>query len=233
MQSPISDYLMSLRPDAMPHHTFLFVGSERTEAYTLATAWLSHLGITEQITLSSLDDEGVRESISVKKVRECIDRLSRTSFAPGIRAVIINRGDDLSDGASNALLKILEEPPPQTLFLIHTTDIRVLLKTIVSRCFAVRFPVADHRALSERYATELDSIAYRASHSFADGCMNAPDLCDADWERLEAFLSVQLHAEAPIVQHARIADVYGALCAARAYAKANMPHARALESIFL
>jgi DNA polymerase-3 subunit delta' len=72
------------------------------------------------------------------------DRLHQTRGRAGYRVVIIDSIDDLTPSAANALLKILEEPPPETVFLLVSHRPGQLLPTIRSRCHSVALrPVSD------------------------------------------------------------------------------------------
>ncbi len=91
--------------------------------------------------LERLVKEGGTElarSISVDQVRG-LQRLfaTTTSMSPW-RAVVIDAVDDLERNAANALLKNLEEPPPDTLFLLVSHSPERLLATIRSRCRLLR-----------------------------------------------------------------------------------------------
>jgi len=78
-------------------------------------------------------------AISVDQVRS-LQRLFATAptFSP-LRVVVIDAADDLERPAANALLKMLEEPPPGTLFLLVCHAPGRLLPTIRSRCRLLRF----------------------------------------------------------------------------------------------
>lgn len=72
--------------------------------------------------------------ILVEGVRELRQRLSYKADGEGVRCVMIYPGEAMNDNAANALLKILEEPPERTLFLLLVESPRGLLPTILSRC---------------------------------------------------------------------------------------------------
>jgi DNA polymerase-3 subunit delta' len=59
----------------------------------------------------------------------------------GYRVIIISPADMLNSASANALLKMLEEPPAKTLFLLVTSQPQRLLATITSRCQAVDMPL--------------------------------------------------------------------------------------------
>lgn len=73
------------------------------------------------------------KSISVKTVTTVIERMQLSAMSGGWRVIIIDTVDELSVSASNALLKMLEEPPAQTLFLLVVHKLANVLPTIRSR----------------------------------------------------------------------------------------------------
>ena len=83
-----------------------------------------------------------KRQISVAQIRQLIDYLSLSSHQVNARRVILISPAEVLNGASaNALLKMLEEPPANTLFLLVTSLPQRLLATIVSRCQAVDMPL--------------------------------------------------------------------------------------------
>lgn len=229
----IADYLHSLRTDALPHHAFLFVDSCESRAERHVQEWLSHLGITDRMTLGGVDEDGKRERIKVEHVRSCLRMLAQTSFSEGYRAVVINRGDELSEGGSHALLKSIEEPPEKTIFIILASDARAVLSTIASRCWIFRFPLLSLDGMGGLSGGELDAIRFRATHSFADGALSGEELNENDCARIEAFFSGQLHSPSPDIAPLRVATLYDSFVRARALVRAHIPAGRALEATFL
>jgi DNA polymerase III subunit delta' len=83
----------------------------------------------------TLNDKGVMRSvITVDETRETISFFGSTAAVEGWRVCIVDTVDELNPNASNALLKILEEPPRQSLFLLVTHAPARVLPTIQSRC---------------------------------------------------------------------------------------------------
>ena len=76
--------------------------------------------------------------IPVDEIRYIISRVGQHTFVGGRRVVIIERADKMNPAAQNALLKTLEEPLPDTVFLLLTDAPELLLPTIVSRCRALK-----------------------------------------------------------------------------------------------
>ncbi len=83
----------------------------------------------------SLNDKGVmRTVITVDETRETISFFGSTAAVEGWRVCIVDTVDELNPNAANALLKILEEPPRQSLFLLVSHAPARVLPTIQSRC---------------------------------------------------------------------------------------------------
>jgi DNA polymerase III gamma/tau subunit len=76
--------------------------------------------------------------IKIEKTREIIDWLSLRTLGQA-RVVLIEDAHLMNPTAANALLKILEDPPERSYFILTTTSLRQVLSTIRSRCQAVRF----------------------------------------------------------------------------------------------
>lgn len=72
--------------------------------------------------------------ISVKMVRDLIDRLTEKPYEGGWRTVIIHDAEKMNEAAQNALLKTLEEPDGRTCLFLLTAHPEGLLATIRSRC---------------------------------------------------------------------------------------------------
>ena len=74
------------------------------------------------------------KEISVDEIRKINHFFSLTSTTSNYRIVIIDNINELSISASNALLKILEEPPSNGIFILISENKRSVLPTIISRC---------------------------------------------------------------------------------------------------
>jgi DNA polymerase-3 subunit delta' len=80
----------------------------------------------------------MRTVITVDETRETISFFGSTAAAEGWRVCIVDTVDELNPNAANALLKILEEPPQQSLFLLVSHAPARVLATIQSRCRKLR-----------------------------------------------------------------------------------------------
>ena len=84
--------------------------------------------------LHLVEAEEVDGTLKVEQVRELQRQIALTPYEGGRRVVIIRRAHEMSSGAANALLKTLEEPPPQVVLALAARSPESLLPTIVSRC---------------------------------------------------------------------------------------------------
>ena len=78
-------------------------------------------------------------TIPVENVRKMIGFFESTAGQDGWRVAVIDSMDELGGSAANALLKLIEEPPPRSLFLMTTSMPGRLLPTIRSRCRVLSF----------------------------------------------------------------------------------------------
>lgn len=100
---------------------------------------------TDTIVLKS--DEG--ESIKIEQVREIIARLQMTKQA-NYKLLLIKGAERLTPEAANCLLKTLEEPPPNTMIIMTTSNIREILPTIISRVRLIKFTAYSNKFIEEK-----------------------------------------------------------------------------------
>ena len=103
---------------------------ERTGGYFSAQQWFDALNLGKTL-------KGV---ISTKEAEEIIRRLSFKSFESAYKTMIIWLPETMNDEAANRILKILEEPWQNTVFILVTERADLLLKTIISRTQEVSVP---------------------------------------------------------------------------------------------
>ena len=72
-------------------------------------------------------------------MRQIIDAASFVPVLGTKKIYLIDEAHMLSKAAFNALLKMLEEPPPSVVFMLATTDPHKILETVTSRCFHLFF----------------------------------------------------------------------------------------------
>ncbi len=81
--------------------------------------------------------------ISISQIRELDDFVYLSGHQPGHKIVLIYPAETMNSAASNALLKKLEEPPEQVLFILVAHRPQRLLPTVRSRCQHIAMPVPD------------------------------------------------------------------------------------------
>jgi DNA polymerase-3 subunit delta' len=100
-------------------------------------------------------DKDVARNVTIEQVRQLLSRMRTRPVQSRWRAVIVDSIDDLERGAANALLKTLEEPPANTIFLLVSHNPGRLLPTIRSRCRVLRFNALDDDVM----ASALSDVA--------------------------------------------------------------------------
>jgi len=101
--------------------------------------------IIRQIHPDCLCLEPGEGSIKIDQIRDLQSRLIYRPFEGKWKVVMLDGAEKMTVQAANCLLKSLEEPLPDTTFILITQDLRVLLPTIVSRCQILRFqPLSSH-----------------------------------------------------------------------------------------
>jgi len=131
----------------------------------------------KSISLSSFTDVIEMDAASNRGIDEIKDLIRETSFLPmsgNYRVFIIDEAHMITNEGFNALLKTLEEPPKSAIFILATTNLEKVPKTIVSRCLKINFGKANSadifsmlKRISENEKLELkdDVLKLVATHS--------------------------------------------------------------------
>jgi DNA polymerase-3 subunit delta' len=107
-----------------------------------------------------LNEKGVlNRSIKVDQIRELGEFMSLTPALSPWRVVVIDAADELENSGANALLKILEEPPSNSLFLLVSHAPGRLLPTIRSRCRRLDFATLEDDAMTSILATHVPDLS--------------------------------------------------------------------------
>ncbi len=121
--------------------------------------------------VATLEPEGKARTIHVASMRErIVEPMSTTAFSGGWKVGVIVSADRMELSAANAFLKLLEEPPARTMFLLLTDAPDSILPTIVSRTQRVDLPLSEGVLDGEAYesvaeifgATGLDGVFEKA-----------------------------------------------------------------------
>ena len=101
----------------------------------------------------------LNRNIKVEQIRALGEFLSLSAALSPWRVVIIDTVDDLEPSGANALLKMLEEPPPNTLFFLVSHAPGRLLPTIRSRCRRLEFQALNDDAMTSLLETRAAALS--------------------------------------------------------------------------
>lgn len=82
--------------------------------------------------------EGPSRSLPIERIRELIAWTGARAFRRGRKVAVLRDAERMTEEAQNALLKTLEEPPPETVLILVSSRPGLLLETVRSRCRLVR-----------------------------------------------------------------------------------------------
>ncbi|TVR07903.1 MAG: DNA polymerase III subunit delta' [Salinarimonadaceae bacterium] len=171
---------------------------------TRLVAAMSHPGLFVLRRQPATEKKAASTTIPVDQVRRAIDMFSTT--AGTYRICIVDSAEDLAKEGANALLKVIEDPPPRSLFLIVAHEPRRVMPTIRSRCRQLALKPLEEssimRILRMNKGEGLDADVAAAAVARADGsARRAFELLDAGkiavLETTEALLSVLPREDLP------------------------------------
>jgi DNA polymerase III subunit delta' len=182
LRAPWMRFLSMHRQGRLPHG-LLVTGASGLGALNLAREMAAYLLCAEPITtpgaeracgecascrlrlagthpdIQLLIRDGANKDISVDDIRTLIESFSLTRYGP-LRVALIEQAERMNRSAANGLLKLLEEPPPGSLFLMTAERADLLPSTIRSRIQRLAIPLP-HRAtlidwLIQRYGLSME-----------------------------------------------------------------------------
>jgi len=173
-QEPVVRTLRHAVERAKVHHAYLFVGSRGTGKTSMAKILAACLNCERGPTVepcgecdsclsiaraSSLDviEMDAASNNSVDDIRELRESVAYAPVSGRRKVYILDEAHMLSTAAWNAFLKTLEEPPPNTVFVLATTEAQKVPATVVDRCHRFDF----HRPTVE----QISSVVRRAAQA--------------------------------------------------------------------
>jgi DNA polymerase-3 subunit delta' len=126
--------------------------------------------------------------IGVDEAQDIVKSLSLKAYEGGYKIMLIWMAEKMNAAAANKLLKLIEEPPNKTVFILIAEDEEQIITTIKSRCQILHFPpLAEEvikNALLKQYQLE-ESVALKIAHQANGNYNKACDLVYQDSEDLQ------------------------------------------------
>jgi DNA polymerase-3 subunit delta' len=135
----------------------------KTNPYGNLFEWLQSIGI-----------ENKQGQIGVDEAEEIVKSLKLKSYEGGYKVMIIWMAEKMNTSTANKLLKLLEEPPEKTVFLLVAEDDEQIITTIKSRCQILHFPLLPEAEIAKGLIEREDAdppIAAQIAQQ-ADGNFN-------------------------------------------------------------
>jgi DNA polymerase-3 subunit delta' len=170
---------------ARPHHAYVFAGPEGSGKSLAARAFAAALlcrqggcGTCRDCRLALRDQhpnefvvEPEGRDIHVDTVREEVWQPAfRTAPEPGRKIFVLREADRLSPAAADTLLKVLEEPPADSVFLLMSARAHELPETIWSRCHVVTFTALPEPFVVDQLRSEgVDEVRARLAARLTGG----------------------------------------------------------------
>ncbi|HOZ36376.1 MAG TPA: DNA polymerase III subunit delta' C-terminal domain-containing protein [bacterium] len=172
----IINYLQSVVERNSPNHAYLFYGPPGIGKNLVADLFVKSLFCASanakpcgtcahcrQLAAGSHPDvidlirETDQKNINIERIREARSQVQNYPFFNSYKVLFIREADTLSLGASNALLKILEEPRGQTIFVFIGENLKFFPRTVLSRLQVIKFlPINEEEIEKYLVAQKID-----------------------------------------------------------------------------
>lgn len=135
--------------------SYLIVGGKQEQRKETADKIISRRKVSrfDQIQV----EEANIKSIGIDQIRQLQHQLNLKPYSSKVKAALILSAEKLTIPAQNAMLKMLEEPPQNTLIILSSPRAGLLLPTIISRCQIIRLPFLNQKIYNPGLIT-LNSI---------------------------------------------------------------------------
>lgn len=132
--------------------------------------------------------ENKQGQIGVDEAQDIVKSLSLKSYEGGYKVMIIWMAEKMNVSAANKLLKLIEEPPEKTIFILIAEDEEQIINTILSRCQVLHFPPLAEEDIKNSLMKQYDlseSDAIKIAHQANGNYNKACDLVYQDTEDLQ------------------------------------------------
>lgn len=128
--------------------------------------WYKKLGI-----------ENKQGQIGVDEAQDIVKSLALKSYEGGYKVMIIWMAEKMNTSSANKLLKLIEEPPEKTIFILIAEDEEQIINTILSRCQVLHFPPLAELDIKNALLQQFDiaeadatKIAHQANGNYNKAC---------------------------------------------------------------
>ncbi len=141
-------------------HAYLFVGQEGIRKFQLAADFAKFIqpDAIKDLDIVEIIDDG--SAIKVDMIRTVIKGVNLTPQA-AYKFLLIQNIERMTVAAANSFLKTLEEPPSQTIFILTTANLSLVLPTIISRTRVLRFSSTQKPEYSQFDMEAVDILLQR------------------------------------------------------------------------
>ena len=181
----IIQYLQNIIENNALNHAYLFYGPDNLGKSLIVDYFIKSIYCASQTSIPCnaclncrqiqkqihpdiiyLNKQEDKKNISVEQVRQTRSKAQLSTFLNSHKVILIPQADQLSLAASNALLKVLEEPTKRTIFVFISAGLKNIPATILSRLQLIKFmPVAASQIEKYLLNKNIDKqTAYELSH---------------------------------------------------------------------
>ncbi len=188
-QSAIKDILMNQLETKTFQHGYLFTGPAGTGKTTSARIFANMIndGKGNPIEVDAASNSGV------DNIRQIIEDAKRKPLDAEYKIFIVDECHSLSNGAWQALLKTLEEPPKFTIFIFCTTDPQKVPATILSRVQRYNFQKISNEGIIWR----LNNIIVAENREMIEDASGSQDaINDIEWAKYEGINCIDYDEDA-------------------------------------
>jgi len=156
-------------------HAYLFVSSNSESQFNETKELIESLQVSQADTFY-LESQ---ENIKVAEIRSLVAKISLKPHSSKYKIFIIPESDKLTREAANSLLKVLEEPPGQSIIILFSRDEKNLLPTIISRCQKIMLANTEETKLSDDdkiFLTRVNEKTIKEKFVFAEEVSQREDL---------------------------------------------------------
>ncbi|MDP5158414.1 MAG: DNA polymerase III subunit delta' [Flaviramulus sp.] len=135
-----------------------------------------------------LDVDNKQGQIGVDEAQDIVKSLSLKAYEGGFKVMLIWMAEKMNTAAANKLLKLIEEPPNKTVFILIAEDEEQIINTIRSRCQVLHFPPLAEQVIIASLINEYNleaAVAKKIAHQSNGNYNKACDLVYQDSEDIQ------------------------------------------------